>query len=155
MVLLGLTPLYPIVLIWTIIDIILLKKKGAAPAYKLKDAIWAIVLLVIIIPVFIVVAVTGLYAVGNWYSEKYVLVEQTINEGNHIATAIREFKSSNGYLPEQIADLTNNFPLRAGWLKDSWGEPYHYQKLNSGTDFRIVSKGPDRALNTEDDICFK
>jgi hypothetical protein len=155
MVLLGLTPLYPLVLIWTIIDIVLLNKKGASPVYKFKDAIWAMAILVVIIPVFIVIAATGLYAVGNWYSEKYVLPKQTINEGNHIATAIREFNSSNGHLPDHIADLINNLPLRGGWHKDSWGEPYHYEKLNDGSDFRLVSKGPDRALNTADDISFK
>jgi len=93
MVILGLTPLYPLVLIWTIIDIVILNKKGTASVYQLKDAIWALAILVIIIPVFIVIAATGLYAVGNWYSAKYLLPEQTINEGNHIAVAIREFNS--------------------------------------------------------------
>ena len=155
MVLLGLTPLYPFVLIWTIIDIVLLNKGGAAPVYKLKDAIWAMAILVVIIPAFIFIAATGLFAVANWYSENYVLPERTISEGNQIAAAIREFDSSNGYLPDNILELTDNYPLRAGWLKDSWGEPYQYEKLKDGMSFRLLSNGPDRVLNTEDDILIK
>jgi hypothetical protein len=155
MVMLGLTPLYPLVLIWTIIDIVLLNKKGVAPVYKFKDAIWAMALLVVIIPAFIFITAAGLFAVGDWYSEKYVLPERTINEGNQIAAAIREFNSSNGYLPGHIDDLIVNLPLRAGWLKDSWEEPYHYEKINDGTQFRLVSKGPDKVLNTGDDINFE
>ena len=155
MILLGLTPLYPLVMVWTIIDIILLNKKGATPVYKLKDAVWAIAILIVIIPVFIVIATTGLFAVGNWYSDKYVLPEQTTNEGNNIAAAIIEFNTSQGHLPNQLSDLTNGFPLRAGWLKDSWGEPYHYEKFNDGTDFKLISKGPDKVFATKDDMLFK
>jgi hypothetical protein len=155
MVLLGLSPLYPLVLIWTIIDILILNKKEAVPVYKLKDAIWAMAILVVIIPAFIFIAATGLFAVGNWYSEKYVLPERTLDEGNQIAAAIRDYNSFNGYLPANLNELIDNLPLRAGWLKDSWGEPYHYKKLNDGAHFKLVSKGPDKVLNTADDFNFK
>lgn len=155
MVLLGLTPLYPLVLIWTIIDIVILNRRGAVPVYKARDAVWAIIILVVIIPVFIVIAVTGLYTVGDWYSETFVLPEQTKTEGRQIASAILEFNSTHGYLPDNIDELIKNYPLRAGWLKDSWGEPYFYEKIGDGKEFRLISKGPDRELNTEDDLLFK
>ncbi len=155
MVLLGLTPLYPLVLIWTLIDIIVLNKKGACPVYKLKEALWVIAVLVLVVPLFIIVAAKGLFAVGDWYSGKYILPEQTIKEGNDIALAIKAFNESKGQLPDQIKDLTDGFPLRAGWLRDSWGETYHYEKLNDGSDFKLISKGPDRVLATKDDIIFK
>jgi TM2 domain-containing membrane protein YozV len=154
MVLLGLTPLYPIVLIWTIIDIIILNKKGAVPKYTTKNAAWAIVILVVIIPAFIFIAVSGLFAMGSWYSDKYVFPEQTMTEGRQIATAIHEFHSSYGKFPESIKDLTRNYPIRVGWIKDSWKEPYFYEVIENKEKFRLISKGRDRKFGTDDDLIF-
>ena len=154
MVLLGLTPLYPIVLIWTIIDIIILNKKGAVPKYTTKNAAWAIVILVVIIPIFIFVAFSGLFAIGSWYSDKYVLPEQTMTEGHQIATAIMEYHETYGKYPESINDLTKSYPLRAGWIRDSWKEPYIYELFENEGKFRVISKGRDRKLGTDDDIIF-
>jgi ABC-type multidrug transport system fused ATPase/permease subunit len=154
MVLLGLTPLYPAVLIWTIIDIIILNKKGAVPKYTKKDAAWAIVLLVLIIPVFISIAVSGLYAVGSWYSDKYVFPEQTMTEGRQIATAIIEFHESHGKFPDSIKDIIKNYPLRSGWIVDGWKEPYIYEIIENEGKFRVISKGRDKALGTDDDMIF-
>lgn len=155
MVFLGLTPLYPLVLIWTIVDVVILNKEGATPAYTRKDAVWAIIILVVIVPVFIIITGTGLLAVGNWYSEKYVLPEQAGREGQDIVAAMLEFKASHGHLPDQIVDLTNGYPLRSGWLKDSWGEAYYYEKVNDGAGYRLISKGPDRKIDTKDDLILK
>jgi ABC-type multidrug transport system fused ATPase/permease subunit len=152
MILLGLTPLYPLVLIWTIIDIIILNRKGSVPVYRARDAIWAIVILAIIIPIFIAVTATGLYYVGSWYSETHVLPAQTKSEIRKISSAISEFNTAHGYFPDSLSELIINHPLRSGWLKDSWGEPYIYKKMDDREDIQLISKGPDKELNTEDDL---
>jgi hypothetical protein len=155
MVLLGLTPLYPLVLIWTIIDIVVLNKKGATPKYSKKDAAWAIVILLVIIPVFVFITASGLFAIGNWYSEKFVIPEQTTSEGFNIVSAIQEFNDSHGKLPSSISELIDSRPLRAGWGKDGWGEPYYFEVLENGTDYKLISKGRDRTIGTDDDIVFR
>jgi hypothetical protein len=114
MLLLGLTPLYPAVLIWTIIDIILLSKKGTAPKYTKKDAVCVILILVVIIPVFVAIAASGLYVVGSWPTDRYVFPEQTTTEGCIIANAIIGYHESNGKFPDSIKDLTKSYPLRIG-----------------------------------------
>lgn len=154
MVLLGLTPLYPAVLIWTIIDIIILNRKGALPQYTIKDAVWAIVILAVIIPVFIAIAAYGLYVTGNWYSDNYVFPKQTMTEGRKIATAVLEFHESYGKFPDSIKELTESYPLRAGWIMDSWKEPYIYELIENEGRFRVISKGRDRILGTIDDMIF-
>lgn len=155
MVLLGLTPLYPLVLIWTVIDIIILNKNGATPKYSKKDAAWAIVILLVIIPAFVIIAVSGLFAVGDWYSEKFVIPEQTTYEGANIVSAIQVYKESYGKYPSGISELINGRPLRSGWGEDGWGEPYYFEVLENGSDFRLISKGRDRTINTDDDIVLR
>ena len=154
MVLLGLTPLYPAVLIWTIVDIIILNRNGAVPKYTVKDAIWAIAILVVIIPGFIFIAVSGLFVVANWYSDNYVLPEQTMTEGRQIATAIVEFHETYGKYPKSIKDLIKGYALRTGWVTDSWKEPYIYELIENEKKFRVISKGRDCKLGTDDDMIF-
>jgi hypothetical protein len=50
------------------------------------------------------------------------------------------------YLPAQ-----GNFLNAAGQLIDRWGTPYFFHQL-SGTQTEIRSAGPDRELNTADDL---
>jgi hypothetical protein len=38
---------------------------------------------------------------------------------------------------------------------DNWNTPYHYEQLNGGRGFVIVSYGPDRRPDTEDDLEYR
>lgn len=154
MVLFGLTPLYPAVLIWSIIDIIILNKQGVEPKYSTKQAFWGILLLVIVIPTFIFIVSLSIFTFGAWYSDNYVFPQQTMAEGRQIETAINDFFASNGYYPNSINDLIAGHPLRSGWTVDSWGNQYIYKIIDNGKNYKLISKGKDCLANTKDDIVF-
>ena len=152
MAIIGLTPLFPVAFIWSIVDVILLNKEGAKPAYQPKDAIWAIAILVIIVPAFLFTVFFSTLSVSKWYSNKYILPKQTVIEGNQIANTISDFNVEFGRFPNTISEIVKNNPIRASWHKDSWGQPYYYEISENGHSFTLSSKGPDKIQGTEDDI---
>ncbi len=155
MILLTFTPLYPIALIWSIIDVIILGKKEIKPRFSKKEAVWAIVILLVLIPVAFFLVFTGMLSIGQWYTDKYVKPNTTVEEGYNIASAIHRYHRSSGEYPTDIYTLIGNTPVRSGWKTDSWGEPYIYELEKDGQNFKLLSKGKDRILGTEDDIVFK
>ncbi len=154
MLLLGLTPLYPAALIWSVIDIIRLNKKGIAPHYQKKDVVWAVIILVFIIPVFFLILILGGFSVASWYTDNYVKPEQTLEEGNKIVSALQKYKENEGKYPDNIQVVIGDRPVRKGWIKDAWEQNYIYELTEDGKNFNLTSKGKDKVLNTEDDIIF-
>lgn len=63
--------------------------------------------------------------------------------------------SHNGKLPASLYELTRSTDdqpglLNEGGLIDCWRKPFKYE--NIGNTFKITSSGPDRKMDTEDDI---
>lgn len=155
MLLIGFTPLYPIALIWSIIDIIRLNKQEIQPRFSRNEALWTIVILIVVIPVFSICAFSAILSLGHWCSEKYLKPNATIEEGENIASAIHRYHKTSGKYPVNIEILIGSIPVRSGWKTDSWGEPYIYEVENDGNQFKLFSKGKDRTVGTEDDIIFQ
>lgn len=155
MLLLTFTPFYLVALIWSIIDIIILNQKGLPPRFSKKEAVWTIVILLVLIPAALFFAFSGMLSLGKWYSDKYMKPTATIEEVSEIASAIHRYYKSSGRYPEDIYALIVGIPVRSGWKTDSWGEPYIYEVVEEGQNFRLLSKGKDRKLGTEDDIVFQ
>ena len=155
MLIIALTPLYPIALVWSIIDVIRLNKQEIQPRFAKKEAIWAIVILLVVVPVLAILAFSGMLSVGQWFSDKYLKSNATIEEGNNIASAIHRHYKNSGKYPTDIDTLIGSIPIRSGWKTDRWNEPYVYEVLNDGENFKLISKGQDRNFGTEDDIVFQ
>lgn len=155
MLLLGLTPLYPIALVWSIIDIVRLNKKGEAPKLEKKEAIWGIIFLFVIIPVCFLILFYGSFTLFNWYSEAYNKPRITMEEGNDIVRALNKYKKAKEHYPEDLQTLISGSPIRSRWSYDVWGKSYHYEVSDDKQIFKLISKGKDRTLGTEDDIIFE
>lgn len=155
MVLISLTPLYPLAWIWSIIDIWNLNKKGIQPVFDKKEAVWAVVLLIVVIPACLLVTFFGMFSLFQWYSNSFIKLNTTIEEGNAITYSIENYHKDFGKYPSNISTLVEGRPVRASWKKDGWGESYVYEVVNDGQNFTLISKGKDRSLGTEDDLVFK
>ena len=94
-------------------------------------------------------------SLGQWCSNKYLKPKATVEEGYNIASAIHRYHRSSGEYPADIYTLIGSIPVRPGWKTDSWGEPYIYELEKDGQKFKLLSKGKDRILGTEDDIVFQ
>ncbi|MEC9373144.1 MAG: type II secretion system protein GspG, partial [Planctomycetota bacterium] len=67
-----------------------------------------------------------------------------------INQAIVEFRDNNGVLPADLSTLPN---LEQEDLIDAWGNPYRYERTDSG-QFTLSSDGEDGVQGTADDIVF-
>jgi TM2 domain-containing membrane protein YozV len=154
MLLLGITPLYPIALIWSVIDVIRLNRQGAVPQYDLKEAFWAVFLIIVIVPALFFILAYGSLYLWSSYNEHYGKPKATRQEAAKIISALQKYKEEIGYYPNDLNDIIKGRPIRSRWRNDSWDEPYFYENKNDGQSFRLVSKGEDRQQGTEDDITF-
>ena len=155
MLLLALTPLYPLALIWSVIDILRLNKQEIQPKFQTKEAVWTIVILLVIIPVCLLITFSGIFALGKWYSNSFIKENATLEEGNKIVSAIQDYHGVSGKYPTDLSRLIEGRPIRSGWKTDGWGEAYVYEVTKNGQKFKLLSKGKDRAIGTEDDIVFQ
>jgi hypothetical protein len=89
------------------------------------------------------VAKTGPYA-----DLKIQLASQVINTD---AGQILIYKSQHGKLPIKLSDLGTPSPTNMFFTTDSWMTEFSYTPKNDGT-FELRSAGPDKILNTVDDI---
>ena len=155
MLLLGITPLYPIALVWSVIDVIKLNKQGLTPQYEKKEAIWAILLFFVIIPACFFVLIFGSISLWTWYQNNYILKREILQEGTSIAAAIEKYHYDLGHYPSNVSALISGKPVRSEWYTDNWSQPYYYRVSSNGNNYILISKGRDRTLGTQDDIIFK
>ena len=92
------------------------------------------------------VAKTGIYA-----DLKVKLVSQIINTD---AGQIALYKNRHGKLPAKLSDLGTPSQENVFFLSDVWGTELSYTPKSDGT-FELRSLGPDKILNTDDDIAQK
>jgi hypothetical protein len=154
MLLIGITPLYPIALVWSIIDIIQLNKKGETPKLEKKEAIWSIILLLIVIPICFLLLIYGSFAIFGWYSEEYSKPQITKEEGLAIVRALNNYNEENKHYPDDLQTVINGNPIRARWASDAWGQSFYYKVSENKKSFKLISKGKDKTLGTADDILF-
>ncbi|MEK7142957.1 MAG: hypothetical protein AAB785_01975 [Patescibacteria group bacterium] len=89
------------------------------------------------------IAKTGVYA-----DLKVGLVSQLINTD---AGQIALYKSQHGKLPAKLSDLGTPSQTNMFFLIDPWLTELSYTPKSDGT-FELRSAGPDKILNTNDDI---
>jgi len=67
-----------------------------------------------------------------------------------LAREVHSYIAMQGRYPKSLKELQEfrRLPLST---KDAWGTTIEYERL-SGESFRLISAGPDRAFDTEDDI---
>ncbi len=92
---------------------------------------------------FSFVAKTGVYA-----DLKVKLASQLINTD---AGQIALYKSQHGKLPAKISDLGTPSQTSMFFTTDPWMTELSYTPKSDGT-FELRSAGPDKVLNTDDDI---
>jgi len=155
MLLLGITPLYPLALVWSIIDAVRLNKKGEAPKFEAKEAMWGIVVLLVIIPICFLILFYGSFSLFSWYSDAYNKPRIAMEEGNDIIRTLIKYKKENNHYPEDLQTIISRSPIRARWASDAWGQSYHYEVSTDKSTFNLISKGKDMTLGTEDDIVFE
>ncbi len=69
-----------------------------------------------------------------------------------IKTAINTYMADNaGSAPESIAALIPSY-IEEGTELDAWEQPFYYRAPGQSQAFDLISSGPDKELQTSDDI---
>lgn len=151
MALLALTPLYPVALIWSIIDVIKIQK-ALGKGISSKEAAWIVVSVLIIAPIFVGLIGTATYQGIDYLNRTKYNPERTREELIEIRLALESYKDVNGEYPKDLYKLIKGKPLRKDWLLDGWGNFYRLEK--TGDNMIITSAGNDGKFDTEDDIAY-
>ena len=69
---------------------------------------------------------------------------------NTLAKTVYSFIAGQGRMPNNLQDLQSHGPVGIGTL-DAWGTKFRFEKI-SDDSFRLISAGPDKAFDTNDDI---
>ena len=99
---------------------------------------------------------------GQGVSEKELAAKQKTDEAAQairvLESAVDRYEMDVGKLPDSLRDLVGS--SAKGWegpyirreegLKDPWGNDFQYTK--TGTQYKIVSGGPDGIVGNEDDV---
>jgi hypothetical protein len=148
MLLLAMTPLYLLILVWSVWDAYKLsKKETVSPAFR-KEALRSLVIFLIAIPL----AATLIFLSGYWLINPYVKKNKTKKEIKEIATAVEQYYLVNKTYPENLNTLILNRPLRKEWVYDAWHHMYIYSVSHNQEGFLIASSGKDGKPGTKDDI---
>ncbi len=129
----------------------LLKRKNWLPGFSLIEIMIVIALISIIIG-FIAYSVVGRMSRGQ--------VSLARSQAYNIASTFDTYRVEFGKYPSQAEGFQplitppSGEPLLERIPKDPWGEEYIYvyPGVHNKNKPDIVSKGPDRAENTEDDV---
>lgn len=153
MLVLGITIFYPVALIWSIIDIVRLNKQGNIPAFERKQAIWALILCLVVIPIcFFLLGIGSAFVIRK--VSDIAQPRLTRQEGTEIVNAIERYRDTTGSLPPSISDLIQGRPPRSGWRTDAWGNDYVYT-FNGNSTYTLISNGADGEPNTADDLIIR
>jgi general secretion pathway protein G len=125
---------------------------------KNKKGFTLIELMLVVIIIGVLAAMVMPRLVGRSEQARSAAAKADIDA--NIALALDMFEMDIGHYPDKLDDLRSNPGLGERWRgpylkkdpKDPWGQPYKYEKISDGTDYRLCSGGPDEG-KSEDDIC--
>lgn len=88
---------------------------------------------------------------GQYVKEEYLNSEYTKDEMTEIGNALERYQSSQQKYPSDFKTFVMSKPIWSSWLNDQWESKYNYS-LSSDGGFKLTSAGPDRIMNSSDDI---
>jgi hypothetical protein len=151
----GVTPAYPLVLVWSVVDAYRLSRQGIQPQYSKREVVAAVVLCLVVVPLcFAGLAVMAGTSIA-WWRDSHLNRSATIAQGSEITAALLDYKAEMHRFPDDLGPLIQGRPLRSGWQKDGWGRPYDYRVEDNGKKFRLISAGRDGQFGTGDDLVWE
>jgi Type II secretion system (T2SS), protein G len=154
MLALSITPLYPVMLVWSVLDCIRLHRQGVAPRFSKQEGLWAIAGLGILFPLVMISFWYGLFRFFDWHQQTYAKPRRTAEEVAAIVRALDAFQDVHSRYPDDLSVIIGRRPPRQLWTTDDWNRPYQYIIQADGQSFTLVSAGRDGVMGTEDDLVY-
>ena len=92
------------------------------------------------------------FSIFSFFNFKNKLEEKTRSKINKVKIILETEKKQFGFYPKELKDIIRNNPLRKNITLDSWKNEFIYTLSKDCLNYKLISIGKDRKLNTSDDI---
>jgi hypothetical protein len=96
------------------------------------------------------IVVFTVFLTRNYFKER-----STKKEMVQIQEELELFRKTKNSYPKSLYELIGVNPLKRDFDKDQWNIPYQYSTTNQGANYLLKSSGPDKSMNTDDDIVIE
>lgn len=147
---LGLIFSYTILIIISLTDLYLSFEKKENKKRVLNNLIFAILIVIIVIPSIFYLFTISMYEGGLYVKDEFLSENYTKSEMDDIMKALNKYQSDTDTFPSDYVRFVKTKPIWDSWYSDDWGNSYKY--INEGGDIKLISAGKDATFGTEDDI---
>lgn len=138
-------------IIWSLADIYLKTEKTHGKSKALKNLIFSVIVVIIILPLVFYLTIVS-FSIGGKYVTDHVLNEKhTRNEMVKISTELDKHYYKTGKYPVDFEMFIRKKPVWSNWINDSWGNKYEYT-ISGPNSFTLTSAGKDGKFGTDDDL---
>ena len=143
--------LYYGTMLWAFIDLYLKVSKAEGKSNSVLYLVMGIIGAAVVIPIIFYLFLYTFIIGGEKLTEKVFNSRNTDSEMTEISDALKKYHAHYKTYPTDYADFIDSKPIWSNWDKDSWGEYYVYQLIDSN-NYQLVSSGKDREMGTDDDL---
>ena len=141
-------------LIWSLVDIYFKTEKISGKKSAVRNLIFSIVVVVIIIPAVFYLSIVSFSAGGEYVANEYLNSKYTEKELIDISKELDNYFESHKKYPSDYFKFVGSKPIWSSWKNDKWGKRYRYTQTDS-TNYTLTSAGKDGKFETEDDVVQK
>lgn len=144
--------LYLLSLIWSLTDLYLITERKETKEKAIKSLIFAILIVIIIIPTLFYLFMVSMKTGGNYVASEFLNTDRTKEEMLQIANALDKYNSYYKKYPANFNEFINSKPIWSDWQSDSWKNEYKYIINADSTKYLLISAGKDQIFDTADDL---
>ena len=142
---------YVICMIWSVTDIYMKLEKIEGRGKAIRNLIFSIIIMVILIPAVIYLLFISISIGGRYIENELLNLNRTENEMKKISIALENYYDYYKKYPTDYEAFVRTKPIWSDWATDCWGNRFRYFQ-NDSNDFKLISKGKDGKFDTEDDL---
>ena len=140
--------------IWSLVDIYLQTEKISGKKSAVRNLIFSIVVVVIIIPAIFYLSLISFSVGGEYVANEFLNSKHTEKELVEISKELDSYFERHKKYPSDYFKFVGSKPIWSSWKTDKWDKKYRYSQSDS-TNYTLTSAGKDGQFDTEDDVVQK
>ena len=140
--------------IWSLVDIYLQTEKISGKKSAVRNLIFSIVVVVIIIPAIFYLSLISFSMGGEYVANEFLNSKHTEKELVEISKELDSYFERHKKYPSDYFKVVGSKPIWSSWKTDKWDKKYRYSQSDS-TNYTLTSAGKDGQFDTEDDVVQK
>jgi len=142
------------IVIWSLVDIYLKTEKISGKTSAVRNLIFSIIVVVIIIPLVFYLSIVSFISGGEYVANEFLNSRHTEKELVEISKELDSYFERHKKYPADYFKFVGSKPIWSSWKTDKWNNRYKYFQTDS-TNYTLTSAGKDKVFDTEDDVIQK